>query len=616
MSAPEGRSWFPTTRLSPASAWNHPDREPADAEQGFNGNELQRTHSLSLRLRQAGGVNSLDNFARSWQRAAAFPELISRRSSFGYDGYDDVDVGADRQPLLQARRSSDTNVLSDNNHSSSSSNVGDALRRESSRDASNNGDQNVLGTSYGTIASRVSEISRQNIRRYSSEQRRRASGTDDDNEDETRDALLIKQVRNQDGTTENVVVGRSTVPQTVFNSVNVLIGVGLLSLPLGLRYSGWLVGLLFLIYSAVSTAYTAKVLAKCLDVDRNLVTYADLAYISFGHRARVVISVLFCLELLGACVALVVLFADSLDALIPGFLSVTQWKVICGLILTPLTFVPLRLLSVTSVLGILSCTAIVMFVIVDGLIKPDAPGSLREPSGTSILPSNWATVPLSFGLIMSPWGGHGVFPNIYRDMRHPEKYGQSLWWTYIVTFSLDFTMAVVGWLMFGDNVRDEVTSNIFLSNDYPEAISIAMITLIAVIPITKVPLSSRPLVATAEVLFGLDGRNSNKDGSSGKTWTKVARQLTRVLVVATIVFISIIFPEFDRIMALMGSALCFTICIILPIAFYLKIFGREIPLGERVLDWVLLILSSIMAIVGTVWAFLPTESLVKVSINT
>lgn len=69
-------------------------------------------------------------------------------------------------------------------------------------------------------------------------------------------------------------------------------------------------------------------------------------------------------------------------------------------------------------------------------------------------------------------------------------------------------------------------------------------------------------------------------------------------------------------MALMGSALCFTICIILPIAFYLKIFGREIPLGERVLDWVLLILSSIMAIVGTVWAFLPTESLVKVSINT
>ena len=26
----------------------------------------------------------------------------------------------------------------------------------------------------------------------------------------------------------------------------------------------------------------------------------------------------------------------------------------------------------------------------------------------------------------APWGGHSVFPNIYRDMRHPKKYGKSL----------------------------------------------------------------------------------------------------------------------------------------------------------------------------------------------
>lgn len=60
-------------------------------------------------------------------------------------------------------------------------------------------------------------------------------------------------------------------------------------------------------------------------------------------------------------------------------------------------------------------------------------------------------------------------------------------------------------------------------------------------------------------------------------------------------------------MALMGSALCFTVCIILPLAFYLKIFGNEISPSERVVDWLLLILSSILAIVGTIWAFLPQE---------
>jgi vesicular inhibitory amino acid transporter len=168
--------------------------------------------------------------------------------------------------------------------------------------------------------------------------------------------LLVKQVQHEDGTRGNVVVGQSTVPQTVFNSVNVLIGVGLLSLPLAMKHAGWLLGLLFLLFAALTTAYTAKILAKCLDVDQSLVTYADLAYISFGHHARLVISLLFCLELLGACVALVVLFADSLHVLFPG-LSIPQWQVVCGLMLMPLSFVPLRLLSVTSILGILSCTS-------------------------------------------------------------------------------------------------------------------------------------------------------------------------------------------------------------------------------------------------------------------
>lgn len=74
-----------------------------------------------------------------------------------------------------------------------------------------------------------------------------------------------------------------------------------------------------------------------------------------------------------------------------------------------------------------------------------------------------------------------------------------------------------------------------------------------------------------------------------------------------IVLIAIVFPSFDRIMALMGSALCFTICIILPLAFYLKIFGKEISPKERTLDWLLLVTFSILAIVGTIWALLPQE---------
>jgi vesicular inhibitory amino acid transporter len=62
-------------------------------------------------------------------------------------------------------------------------------------------------------------------------------------------------------------------------------------------------------------------------------------------------------------------------------------------------------------------------------------------------------------------------------------------------------------------------------------------------------------------------------------------------------------------MALMGSSLCFTICVIMPLSFYLKIFGKDISLRERILDWFLIITCSIMAIIGTVWAFLPKDQI-------
>jgi hypothetical protein len=55
---------------------------------------------------------------------------------------------------------------------------------------------------------------------------------------------------------------------------------------------------------------------------------------------------------INSSVALVVLFADSLNALIPD-VSTTTWKIISFLIFIPLSFVPLSILSYTSILGIL-----------------------------------------------------------------------------------------------------------------------------------------------------------------------------------------------------------------------------------------------------------------------
>jgi len=166
--------------------------------------------------------------------------------------------------------------------------------------------------------------------------------------------------------------------------------------------------------------------------------------------------------------------------------------------------------------------------------------------------------------------------------------------------------------MFGDSVRDEITSNIFLTEGYPEWLSVVICICVAIIPLTKIPLNARPIISTLEVLLGLDARaispTPSLQGVSG-FWRGIMRATLRIVVTIIFVLFAILIPSFDRIMSLLGSVACFSICIILPLAFHLKIFGKEIPRMERIGNWVLIAMSTVMAIVSTVFNFIPKEVL-------
>ncbi|KXT03426.1 hypothetical protein AC578_1552 [Pseudocercospora eumusae] len=598
-------------------------------------------------IRDAGGVNSLGNFAASWQRAVGFHEVTPVRPSFRYAEDDTIEGGEEAQDptpkqhrsllrqQLEERDRVDQAVDEEHEETTSTrlSRVTTGERQSQTTAASE--DQPLLqkitsrtpaddsifliepslaspfggsyGSTWGSLSSRVNESSMRHAGRLFRQQQIRGGQAISDKE---REPLMVKRVEEEDGKIVNVVVGQSTLPQTIFNSVNVLIGVGLLALPLAMKYAGWIPGLIFFFFAGISTCYTAKLLAKCADVDNSLITFADLAYVSFGPWARVGTSIIFVLELVAACVALIVLFSDSLDALTQQSLGITEWKIVCGIILIPLSFVPLRYLSFTSILGILCCFGIVLAVLIDGLIKPHTPGSLREPAKTYLFPENWMTLPISFGILMSPWGGHSVFPNIYRDMRHPYKYRRGVNITYIFTFGLDLLMAVIGLLMFGDGVKDEVTRNILNQQDgYPAFISVFIVICIAIIPLTKVPLNARPIVSTLELFLGLDSRAlGSAVGYSGLA-RGIAKIAVRILCTIVFVLLAILIPEFDTIMSLLGAVACFTICLILPCAFHLKLFGKELTYRQKCLDWCLIVASSVLAVVSTGFNFVPKEKL-------
>ena len=151
---------------------------------------------------------------------------------------------------------------------------------------------------------------------------------------------------------------------------------------------------------------------------------------------------------------------------------------------------------------------------------------------------------------MSPWGGHSVFPNIYRDMRHPAKYIRAINYTYIFTYTLDVAVAIAGYLMFGQDVHDEITSNIFLTAGYPHSIAVCIVVFIAVIPLTKIPLNARPIFVITENLCGLSAVSMPSGGMTGMPqYTRAALKcLTRIATLVVIVVLAVVVPGFDTVM--------------------------------------------------------------------
>lgn len=168
--------------------------------------------------------------------------------------------------------------------------------------------------------------------------------------------------------------------------------------------------------------------------------------------------------------------------------------------------------------------------------------------------------------------------------------------------------------MFGEEVHDEVTSNIFVTRGYPRWLSYVIAIAICIIPLTKAPLNARPIYSTVEFFLGFNAeRPSHVVSVSGEKRAKLMRNillvLSRVILTAIFVVFAILVPGFDRVMALLGSLACSLVCIVLPCSFHLKIFGKHLSWKQKAVDIGLIVFFMLFGIAGTISACLPKSML-------
>jgi vesicular inhibitory amino acid transporter len=144
-----------------------------------------------------------------------------------------------------------------------------------------------------------------------------------------------------------------------------------------------------------------------------------------------------------------------------------------------------------------------MVVLSDGLVKKEGPGSLWEPAETSIGP-NWSRLPLSFGLIMSGFSTHPIVPSIFKDMKNPAEFRKMLNWAYLAAAVIYLSMGLIGYIMFGNAVTDEITRDLARTKGYPKVLNKIALWLILINPLAKFALAARPIDTTLALIFGVE----------------------------------------------------------------------------------------------------------------
>jgi vesicular inhibitory amino acid transporter len=176
---------------------------------------------------------------------------------------------------------------------------------------------------------------------------------------------------------------------TIANYFNLLLGLGLVSLPFAFSRLGWVLALVSCTLFCAITCWTSII------ISRFKLPMSEIGQKAFGPIGSYTISLAFCCELFSGAVALLILFADSLQFVFG--LDTMMVKIVVGVLLTPTTWLDMSFMSYLSTLGIFSFVNLLLVVIFDGSLGTGP--CWFKPAPTQLWPTSILDTGMSLGLM-------------------------------------------------------------------------------------------------------------------------------------------------------------------------------------------------------------------------
>ncbi|KAI4381355.1 hypothetical protein MLD38_007434 [Melastoma candidum] len=378
----------------------------------------------------------------------------------------------------------------------------------------------------------------------------------------------------------------TTFIRTCFNGLNALSGVGILSIPFALSQGGWL-SLCLLVVISVLCCYTGLLLQLCMGSHPSVKTYPDIGELAFGRAGRALVCFFMYLELYLVAVEFLILEGDNLEKLFPQTVfnihglrinGKQGFVLLSALVIWPTTWLrSMGALAYVSASGCLASVILVFCVLWVGA----GDGVGFHEKGTLV---DWAGLPTSISLYTFCYCGHAVFPTLCNSMKDRSRFSRVLLVCFITSTINYGTMAVLGYLMYGDGIKSQVTLNLPTGK---LASKLAIYTTL-INPFAKYAVMINP-IATAIESAGPFGESR---------WVGI---VIRTVVLIGTVIVALCMPFFGEVMAFTGAFLSVTVSIVLPCVCYLRISkGRSRKCGaERMVIIGIVVVGVFVGVVGT-----------------
>jgi len=438
---------------------------------------------------------------------------------------------------------------------------------------------------------------------------------------------------------------KSSFMQSTFNMANILMGVGMLGLPYVLKSAGWIGGTITTIGFCLVTWRTSYYLGRELNGDprpvslfdnhtpsktqtpdsktsngshsaanpdthilqrmrKPITSFPGIAREAFGDNGCICLSAVLYFELFSCLSIFFVSLGDHLHALFPSISQSKHMTIAAGVLIVPSAVLRTpKLLSYLSAVGTIATVAVVSAVVLSALVmfllvakaEHDFVGGDVEVVGGNerdfTLYSSKG-LPLALGIVAYCFSGHAIVPSIYSSMARPQDFERMINVTYGMVLACCLLVGISGYYMFGNDVEDQITLSLENQSENGNTLMTMLTWLMILTAMSKFTLTMFPLaLGFEEMLTGI---------LPSDLAMELIDSLVKIILIVLSLAVAIFFPSFSFLCSLVGLICTMIVSVIFPAMAHLKLFGSELSMLDKIIDWLLVVGGSTVAVVGTI----------------